>query len=101
MRCFCRLSRAIWRKCASSDSFGETNPSGKLAVSIPDENGQLPVYYNYREAAFQRDYTDCSGTPRYGFGYGLSYAEFMLKESMRSMLRKQSKLMEQSRIFRR
>ncbi|AYY09689.1 beta-glucosidase [Enterococcus sp. FDAARGOS_553] len=59
--------------------FGETNPSGKLAVSIPDENGQLPVYYNYRETAFQRDYTDCSGTPRYGFGYGLSYAEFMLK----------------------
>ncbi|MGF2076167.1 glycoside hydrolase family 3 C-terminal domain-containing protein, partial [Enterococcus casseliflavus] len=37
--------------------FGETNPSGKLAVSIPDENGQLPVYYNYRETAFQRDYT--------------------------------------------
>ena len=60
--------------------FGETNPSGKLAVSIPDENGQLPVYYNYREAAFQKDYVDCSGTPRYGFGYGLSYADFALKE---------------------
>ncbi|EAG3038232.1 beta-glucosidase, partial [Listeria monocytogenes] len=35
--------------------FGETVPSGKLAVSIPDTVGQLPVCYNYRNTAFQKD----------------------------------------------
>ncbi|EAC5385842.1 beta-glucosidase, partial [Listeria monocytogenes] len=56
--------------------FGETVPSGKLAVSIPDTVGQLPVCYNYRNTAFQKDYLDQNGTPVYSFGYGLSYASF-------------------------
>ena len=56
--------------------FGETVPSGKLAVSIPDTVGQLPVCYNYRNTAFQKDYLDQNGAPVYSFGYGLSYASF-------------------------
>lgn len=29
--------------------FGKRNPSGKLAISIPDAEGQLPVFYNFRD----------------------------------------------------
>lgn len=58
--------------------FGAVNPSGKLAVSIPDANGQLPVYYNFRDAAFKADYADLPGQPHFGFGFGLSYADFAL-----------------------
>ncbi len=28
--------------------FGDYNPTGRLAISIPRSSGQLPVYYNYK-----------------------------------------------------
>ena len=28
--------------------FGNYNPSGRLAISVPRHSGQLPVYYNYK-----------------------------------------------------
>lgn len=55
--------------------FGK-NPNGRLAFSIPKESGQLPVYYNYRDNSFNKDYQDVSGKPRFSFGAGLSYTQF-------------------------
>jgi len=66
--------------------YGKYNPSGKLPVSFPREIGQIPVYYNHfntgRPAKDEKDlnyvsaYTDLLNSPRFAFGYGLSYTDF-------------------------
>ncbi|MEH7548378.1 glycoside hydrolase family 3 N-terminal domain-containing protein [Neobacillus vireti] len=56
--------------------FGKVNPSGRLPVSIPRSSMQLPVYYNYKDGGYKKDYFDMSGNALYPFGYGLSYTEF-------------------------
>ncbi len=76
--------------------FGETNPSGKLAVSLPDAEGQLPVFYNYRENGFKKDYLDLSGHAIYHFGYGLSYSKFTLRFS--SVILQEKQLLIDGRI---
>lgn len=53
--------------------FGDYNPAGRLPVSVPRNEGQLPVYYSQ---GTQRDYVEGKGTPLYAFGYGLSYTKF-------------------------
>lgn len=66
--------------------FGDHNPSGKLPITFPRNEGQLPIYYNYLSTGrpFKSDtdntyvtaYIDLSNSPRYVFGYGLSYTSF-------------------------
>ena len=53
--------------------FGDYNPSGRMPISVPRNEGQIPVHYSQ---GVQRDYMDSPGTPLYTFGYGLSYTTF-------------------------
>ncbi len=63
--------------------FGDYNPSGHLAITIPRHAGQLPVYYNYPpskkywlENAWGKPYVDMDPKPLYAFGHGLNYTTF-------------------------
>lgn len=54
--------------------FGHVNPGGKLPISFPHSEGQLPIYYNTTKE--RSPYIDMTSHPKYPFGYGLSYTTF-------------------------
>ncbi|WP_300979040.1 beta-glucosidase BglX [Flavobacterium sp.] len=66
--------------------FGDYNPSAKLPMSFPREEGQIPIYYNHfntgrpapNETAtnYVSAYIDLKNSPKFPFGYGLSYTTF-------------------------
>ncbi len=69
---------------------GGINPSGKLPISFPITEGQIPIYYNHYNTGrpalndsdryYRSAYTDLSIYPKFPFGYGLSYTTFTYSE---------------------
>jgi beta-glucosidase len=53
---------------------GDNNPAGRLPVTFYAATDQLPPFDDY--ALTNRTYRYFTGTPLWGFGYGLSYTNF-------------------------
>lgn len=68
--------------------LGEYNPGGKLPVSVARHAGQIPIYYNHPNGSAWHqgesigfvNYVDLPHTPRYCFGHGLSYTDFVYSD---------------------
>lgn len=66
--------------------FGNHNPSARLPMTFPRSVGQIPLYYNMKSTgrpispdgniSYKSAYIDQTNTPRYEFGFGLSYTKF-------------------------
>ncbi len=76
-----------------STLFGDSEPEGRLTVSIPRALGQVPIYYNSLNTGrpqtdpignagapaddyYVSRYVDLPNSPLYPFGYGLSYTHY-------------------------
>ena len=76
---------------------GRAEPGGRLPITLPRHQGQIPIYHDHKPTGRPRDeyhrssmnpnghrqsrLLDCPGSPLYRFGYGLTYTEFALAQS--------------------
>lgn len=56
--------------------LGLYSPAGRLPITFPMTEGQLPLVYNHKPTGRGNDYADLTGAPLYPFGHGLSYTNF-------------------------
>lgn len=77
-------------RAVSGILFGKINPCGKLTVSFPRCEGQIPTYYAHKNTGrpsngpgtvqffnpLRSGYLDEPNIPLFPFGHGLSYARF-------------------------
>lgn len=56
--------------------FGDFNPAGRLPITFPIHESQLPLYYNHKPTGRGDDYNNLTGQPLFPFGFGLSYTKF-------------------------
>jgi beta-glucosidase len=67
---------------------GKYNPSGRLTMSFPRNEGQIPVYHSMKNTGRPLDpankytskYLDVANEPLYPFGFGLSYSTFVYSD---------------------